>query len=397
MLEQFLTPIIFAIFAIGFAIIWDRNKHINAAGIWALGYFFGFLSFALAPILNSFQELEFLRPFADTSYLVCALLLVVGCGSRYSQKIPALALGTVFTASLAVTYWHWFIVDDYSARAEALSYGCGALLGIGAWMLYPTRKTKRFPILFWIVAAFSVQIILIPVVTIRVLSETVTEATSGSSIFLELLTLSVALTTVCLAVTLLIDLGLETIVKFKNESETDHLTGLNNRRAFEALAEQAGIISAEQESPVSLIICDIDNFKRVNDKYGHASGDMVIIGFADILKSACRSGDHVGRIGGEEFGILMPGANLQMARLQAERLRVAFETYRGADLPEIDVFTASFGVAEFCHDEVYRDVFSRVDAALYTAKRDGRNRVRVSQKSLEKKPTQLPKGPLQNR
>ena len=155
MLEQLLAPAIFAIFAIGFALIWHQNREVKAAGIWAASYFFGFLSFSSTPLINSFSQLEPFRPVSDTFYLMSPVLFVVGVGFRYTLKLPRRLLALIFLTSLSVVYWHWFIVDSYSIRAEAISYGCAALFAVGAWMLYQTLETHRTHLLFWIVTILS--------------------------------------------------------------------------------------------------------------------------------------------------------------------------------------------------------------------------------------------------
>lgn len=387
MLQQIMAPAIFAIFTIGFALIWQQNRHIAAAGIWALGYFFACLSFALTPTLNNFPQLQLLRPAADAAYLISALLLVIGLGVRYSKKIPTPALATVFSASLAVTYWHWFVVDNYSVRTEALSYGCGALLGIGTWMLYPTLKSNKNHILFWIVTAFSIQAFLLPITAIYILNDRFTQESVGGSIYLELLTLTVSLTAICLATALLVDLGMQIVRRLRDESRTDILTGLLNRRAFETLVDELNERLTKPSSPTVLIVCDLDHFKRVNDTFGHIVGDAVIRGFGDVLKTSCRPGDSIGRIGGEEFGVLLPETSLAMGRLLAEKLRIAFEAHHfTAALGDITP-TASFGVAELRAGEKYEKVFSRADAALYAAKKNGRNCVQICEVDTDDNPS----------
>jgi diguanylate cyclase (GGDEF)-like protein len=131
--------------------------------------------------------------------------------------------------------------------------------------------------------------------------------------------------------------------------------------------------------PAALLICDIDYFKAVNDRFGHACGDQVITAFGRCLRDAT-GGEHVtARIGGEEFAVVLAGANLKTGRLFAEAVRNACPTLQVSGLPEHYAVTASFGVAEMQAGEDLTSLMRRADAALYEAKRRGRDRVRSAE------------------
>jgi diguanylate cyclase (GGDEF)-like protein len=129
--------------------------------------------------------------------------------------------------------------------------------------------------------------------------------------------------------------------------------------------------------PVSLVICDLDHFKAVNDTWGHAAGDRVIAAFSATLRESAAGHHVVGRIGGEEFAALLPGFNLPAARLFAESVRMAFAGRAIEGFPEGESFTASFGVAEIAPGETAASLLLRADLALYEAKRAGRDCVRL--------------------
>jgi diguanylate cyclase (GGDEF)-like protein len=162
------------------------------------------------------------------------------------------------------------------------------------------------------------------------------------------------------------------------KSEIDTLTGLHNRRGFERRASHAVESAVRRHTPTSLVISDLDHFKAVNDTYGHAAGDQVLIEFAGLLQQTAAGATTAGRIGGEEFAVLLSGANLAAARLFAEGARAAFSGMPIEGLPDDVRFTASFGVAELAPGENLDDLQRRSDDALYDAKRAGRDCVRVS-------------------
>lgn len=163
------------------------------------------------------------------------------------------------------------------------------------------------------------------------------------------------------------------------KSETDTLSGLLNRRGFELRAMRALEHAHRVGLPVSAVVCDLDHFKAVNDTYGHATGDRVLIAFADFLRQALAHHHVAGRIGGEEFAILLPGANLGAARLFAEGTRTVFATCQIEGLPDGHRCTASFGIAELRRGETLGMLMARADSALYAAKRAGRDRVHTAE------------------
>ncbi len=157
----------------------------------------------------------------------------------------------------------------------------------------------------------------------------------------------------------------------------DPLTGLNNRRFMENHLATMLDNARVRRTPLTLMILDIDHFKRVNDTYGHDCGDEVLKGFADRLRGIIRGGDLLCRLGGEEFVIVMPGVNVQAATRIAERARLAIQQEQfvidrtGRMIP----VTVSIGLAERGVEGDANSLYRRADRALYRAKAEGRNRV----------------------
>lgn len=157
---------------------------------------------------------------------------------------------------------------------------------------------------------------------------------------------------------------------------TDPLTGCNNRRHFLEISATELERARRYFHPLSVMMIDIDFFKKVNDTYGHAAGDDVIRAMVRICQSMLRKEDALGRLGGEEFALLLPETGLDGAQTLAERLRNAIETTAVESGEATVKFTASIGVAELRpSDHSIEAVLSRADDGLYEAKRSGRNRV----------------------
>jgi diguanylate cyclase (GGDEF)-like protein len=170
---------------------------------------------------------------------------------------------------------------------------------------------------------------------------------------------------------------LEVNERLRHMSQTDGLTGLDNRRHIEERLREMWEHGQRLHEPVACVMADLDKFKSVNDTYGHQAGDQVLKQLAQILKSEAREIDRVGRYGGEEFMLLLPGTVLDAAVTFAERVRKEVEghtfTFEGGSLRR----TASFGISAWPHPRI-RDCEALVraaDDALYVAKETGRNRV----------------------
>ncbi len=158
----------------------------------------------------------------------------------------------------------------------------------------------------------------------------------------------------------------------------DALTGLNNRRQFEVRLKQEIATTKRQKNPLCAMMIDIDFFKKVNDTYGHASGDAVLRAVASVIKEHLRESDIPSRYGGEEFAVLLPYTHIDEAQIVGERLRKAVEsTPVPIDKKNINV-TISMGLAEFNPEETGEELFERADKALYEAKESGRNRVCIN-------------------
>jgi diguanylate cyclase (GGDEF)-like protein len=158
---------------------------------------------------------------------------------------------------------------------------------------------------------------------------------------------------------------------------TDPLTGCANRRRFMERAEELAELG-RRGVPMSLAMVDLDNFKRINDSHGHPVGDEVLKHVGQIMRDLVRSTDILGRVGGEEFGLLLPNTRLDAARILVERMRVALACVE-ITVGELDLrVTASLGLAEQDENESFQSLYARADAALYVAKTSGRDRVIIA-------------------
>lgn len=154
---------------------------------------------------------------------------------------------------------------------------------------------------------------------------------------------------------------------------TDGLTGLNNRAAFDSSLQREIGLAHRQQTPMSLIVLDIDHFKTVNDTYGHSSGDQALKKLADVVTETMRASDIAFRYGGEEFVMILSNTDSEAAVSVAERIRVAASQLLCTDGNRSFGFTISLGVAQLGRGEKGSALFDRADHALYLAKKAGRN------------------------
>jgi diguanylate cyclase (GGDEF)-like protein len=158
----------------------------------------------------------------------------------------------------------------------------------------------------------------------------------------------------------------------------DSLSGLFNRRYFHSRLQEELERSRRQQTPLTLMMLDLDDFKRVNDSFGHLAGDAILCRTADILRRTVRLFDVCTRFGGDEFAIIMPGMTKASATVVAERIRDALETFRSADGQSGDPgATVSIGLTTTIGGTTPRGLVAQADQALYRAKRAGKNCVQV--------------------
>ena len=168
----------------------------------------------------------------------------------------------------------------------------------------------------------------------------------------------------------------EAIAELRTLANTDPMTSLLNRRGFREFSTKAGVFSGRERSQLGVLMIDIDHFKRINDVYGHAAGDRVIVEIARLLAGSLRANDRIARFGGEEFVVSLRDVDEAVIGTWAERIRRRIEetviVWEGQSLK----VTVSIGATAMAPDDrEIEDVIHRADLALYDAKSNGRNRV----------------------
>jgi diguanylate cyclase (GGDEF)-like protein len=366
-------PAILALFSFSFLYAWkfDRQRRY-------------LLSFALAFLLYGVGVLiQIMQWPGDLGHNAMLSAAVYGAGSwlvaeamlrrvdkRLGWVLPVVVLGTMMIG----IYYFFYVSRDLVARIYIQNSLPGILFLVTALRMIPSRQDKLSErILFWVFLGFALHFFVRLLLSMDVEVAVSAPEQFARSAFWLVLQISMALFGVALGLALLASTVIDIMDGLRRERDIDLLTGVLARRSFEEKA--AARLADRRREPLSLIVCDVDQFKSLNDSYGHAAGDAVLRQLGDLMRNGVRTGDLVGRFGGEEFVILLRRAHLEDARQFAERLRLTVARTVFPVLPAGRAVTASFGVAQHRPGEGIWDLFERADAVLYQAKSAGRDRV----------------------
>jgi diguanylate cyclase (GGDEF)-like protein len=356
---------------LGFFLIiaWLQQRDARELAWWGAAYLIGAASMALwgaqAPLFRVPPE-------------VPGALFFLACGVIWSgvRLFHGRRLLPVATSAGAIA---WLILCQFPAQTGSERVGVGVLVVASytfviAFELWRERRQSLFSRTAAIVVpCLHATIFLIPLGMQALLPG------AFASTWLTAFAMETIIYSVGTAFIVLLMVKDRHVSVYRNAAFTDHLTGLFNRRAF---LENALSLCAQQGArgePVTLMMFDLDHFKSINDRFGHAVGDDVLRVFAQVARSSMRESDIIGRLGGEEFAAIVPGTT-DMATKIAERLRAAFEIAGAAVGAQAIGATVSIGTATSYASVVDIDaVIHRADKALYQAKRDGRNRVHAAE------------------
>lgn len=384
-----INPGIAITFAATYLLLWHHQRHkrfiLMMAGAF-LAIFFGFLLQYF-----SIYSVPLSRLMSNLLFLIGGMGMAAGALARYGRRVPIRAITLVATAGFAVFVWFLYIQPSIPLRIYAINFAFGAItLMIAAELRFVEKRQLIDNVLFGLTVFWGVSFFVRPVVVLWIDGPYESYAQYHQSLYWYTLTLSSALFMLLVALNTVCALALDVMEELRHESQTDALSGLLNRRGFEEKAREELRSAARRHVPMSLIVCDLDHFKTVNDTHGHAVGDIVIRSFAERLVGDIGPDHAVGRIGGEEFSILLHGATAGTAKLFAEGVRTVFGTAPVPGLPHDLRTTASFGVAEWIPGETIDELFIRADAALYQAKKDGRDCVRIAIRFADCLPAAIP-------
>ena len=356
----------------------SRYEKVRPAARWvAASFLLGMASYGIEWLVAAVARPRFVVFTAFTLTLVALCIFTAGMAAKYLRPAPWRLIGVLLLVSLPLNLAIYDMPRDSFLRVLLYQLPYCAIQAVTAWLVLKASKDTLDRLLGTFLALSSLHFLSKPFLSTALGTGNRPQTYVDSAY---------ALVSQSMGSVLLVAAGLlvgiimvrDVLAEATQKSETDPLTGLLNRRGFSERARLVGQRATSAGIPASIVICDLDHFKSINDTYGHATGDRVISAFAAQLQEAVADEHVVGRIGGEEFAVVLPGTNASAARLFAEGVRNSFSTAMVDGLPATFRPTASFGVAELREADTLSDMLRRADLALYEAKASGRDCVRVA-------------------
>jgi diguanylate cyclase (GGDEF)-like protein len=367
MVAVFVTTILGALLLLA----WRRDQNSNALLWWGTSYLLGALSFALLSARGVIPDV-FSVEMANTAVLLSYGFMFAGARAFNGRETPMTALlvaPLIWLIAMRVPA----VAADINLRIVVVTICQCVFLGLVVYEFWRERAESllsRWPAIVVLLTQMVVLSLRLPLVTLTPL--TATHDFFRSSTF-ALMAFGTVLYTITFAFLLLSMTKERGELRHKTAALVDPLTGLSNRRAFLGDADELTMRSAGRGEPLTVMLADLDRFKAVNDRFGHAVGDRVLQVFADTVRRTLRANDLSGRLGGEEFAFLTSAAD---AAHIAERIRVRFAEAARTVGGHAVASTVSVGVATTTAPAAQiADLMAAADRALYRAKAEGRNRV----------------------
>lgn len=354
--------------------IWgfERQRQ-RSLGMMGLGIVFSGLAISIQSVLPP-ALIGTYAPLTGILYLAGSWLFGRSMSLHFQAPFPQWLAGLIVLATLAGLYYFSAITPHLTTRIVILSTGLGTL------QLLPfvrgfQRRSSTDPldtVLYICYFVFGIYTLLRPAALLAM--GQYQQGDLVHTLYWFITMLGGLLFCMTFASLLLAASIRRTLARLQHERDIDPLTQLRNRRALDASAHQW--LQQAHSSTCSVLMCDIDHFKAINDNWGHAYGDQVLCHVADCLRACTRSEDTLIRHGGEEFLILLPHTTPAEAQLIASRIQqqLAQDCYL---LPSHDKVTLSLGITALAPRETLPQAITRADQALYQAKTTGRNKVVV--------------------
>lgn len=363
-----------SIMTVAMAVAWvhfGRQRHVRS---WALSYGLSMLQW-VANAAGLLLKSPALIALASLLIVVSGSLVLVGVYQRAGRAVPRgalLAAGAVVAAAGAYVA----LVNDRPLQGMIVPGYVGILMLCAAVALWPRDRRFSAPemALFVMFALFALfQTALAGSAALELGRGT----GAGMATYRAVMALCLPSIYVGSGVAAVLVVAGDLAHQLRRQMLHDPMTGVLNRRGLEEAAEGAIANADRHGRPLALVVCDLDGFKALNDGFGHIAGDEALRGFAQLLKSAVRRGDIVGRMGGDEFGLLLVETDAVAAAEVMERVRAEVACLRLPGASDA-LLNASFGVTQLAGgDRNLDDLVARADKALYDAKNAGKNRVAI--------------------
>ena len=373
---QLLNPGIGLLFAAAFFLLWLNrpDRYVAyAAGAYAASAI-AFLILDVGPAL----PYELHRIPANIGFLATGCLFAAAIVRRYGLTVPWRAMAVTSAISMAVFLWFLLGRPSIGGRILSISIGAGVIAAMVVRALWPLKKRYVVDrVLFWVAALSALNLIVRPIVLLSLGGGFDNYDGFQQSVYWTTVQFTQAMVSILAAISLMVAVAIDQIAELRRQVGNDDLSGLLNRRGFEAEAGAALRRCIEADQSVALMIADLDRFKSINDNHGHAVGDAIIAAFGAHVRRIGPPEIVAGRIGGEEFALLVPGAGIETGRQLAEAVRTGLDAACADRIPATLCPTTSIGLTIGAPATTLSALMHEADQALYEAKRTGRNSVRA--------------------
>jgi diguanylate cyclase (GGDEF)-like protein len=379
-----LTGICF-ILVISMNMVMLKRKTYPGFGWWTVGVTTFGVSCLILPLRNIIPDI-FSIVLANVLFVLAALLFWEGTRIFLDKGVRKLFIFLVLIIYTIFQSYFTFVDNEPNIRSIVVSFILGTIYGLTA-LEFLLKIRPCFRLSYWftgsLFAIFSIYMFVHGLLTLILhpSQDLLAPGIMHSLTFMMIMFLGIGWT---IRFIVLNGERLErelknTQLQLQKMATTDFLTGISNYRLFLESGEREIQRSRRYKGDITMLMIDLDYFKKINDNYGHAAGDKVLIGFADICKKNLRDIDIFGRLGGEEFAIILPQTSISEGKILAERLCA---TVAQSDINVGDKnlrITISIGVSALFQGEDKLDaVLKRADDAMYEAKRNGRNQVAIT-------------------
>ncbi|MBV6272596.1 GGDEF domain-containing protein [Alcaligenaceae bacterium CGII-47] len=375
------SPGVSILFSLSFIFVWNYGRRKSNYLLLISAAFVFYALAATSQILFIPQDTGLNALVSGGLFMSSLFLLNYGVAKRYQVRFD-LAIHILVLIGVLIALAYFFYENrNIIARIYILNFSVAGIILISVFRIRSNIRGALIDrIFFWTYLLFGISFFPRTVLSItQAVSRGLPEF--STSPFWLILQLTLLLFAVLLALVLLAAAMLDIINALQHDRNIDSLTKLYNRRSFEERGRNA--LASDRNEPISLVMFDLDNFKAINDNYGHAAGDMVLAESGNIIRQCARKKDIAGRFGGEEFIVLLPGTNLNEAARFAHRVRTKLANTVFSALTDMESVTASFGVVELLPKETLSNLVQRADIMLYEAKNEGKNRVALDTNTVK--------------
>lgn len=361
------VPLVMAAFGVLFVAARKAGAAPEARS-WGVGFLLSAAAFAV-PALDGSASVQAVALSADTLFAVSFFHFARAIVVRYDAPVLSRVRAALLVLGVAAPAYAVLVLENLQAELFASDVTCALQLGVAL------ATVRRWPKSWIDRGLIAISWAVVTENLVRTASVPLTAAGVSPSAFLSteystLMYTDGLLTGLGFAVLALLAVMSDVVDGHRRDALVDPLTGLLNRRGLASIAADAPAGRID-----GVICCDLDHFKRVNDRWGHDVGDRVLVAFARLMQAVAGADGVAARTGGEEFVLYLPGATVGRTRTAADMLRSSMARFDWSSTGISDPQSASFGVTVRTHGEALEDALRRADRLVYDAKRNGRDRI----------------------